>query len=420
MKILFFLVVFVSFVPKSIPEPGFKINSGLHGHWQYYQCNFPQYPTNNPLGFGALIKRSHEFLTQPKDNVIKFMSIEVRPHLFVERDEFGFAIWGPLYSLVHEAAKLINYSLDGINLKIEEPLAAFAIFKPDFMIGLFHPMLDFVRLLHDEKTLILSHAMFGSKKISDITKAIGEVELHSIMYWTRPPHRALFSFVTIFDSQTWICTAVAIIALSFCTHNSKVSSWPDWCFLIITSTLNLTFNICRFRQHLAKIQIALLLIWIVICMLLEVFFGGDMLAELAKEAKPIVIDSLENLSKESIKIHTMDINIATNEIENNTQIKPTFDHPLLDELWPRVQYLTMGESLNHFLAMKKVFGTKKHPKTDGCYLSLKSSLFYLKRNYEDGWLDQLTHVSNFVSAEFHVFISTVVADDYEKYAMDYV
>lgn len=110
-KILVFLVIFQSITskPTEISRKLFKHQSKLNGHSNYFKQNFTDYPTHNPRGAKIIMENIYQFMFIPKDEIIKFLSVETRPHLFVERDGDGFYIWGPFYSVVQEAANYINY-----------------------------------------------------------------------------------------------------------------------------------------------------------------------------------------------------------------------------------------------------------------------------------------------------------------------
>lgn len=87
----------------------FEHKTHLNGHCNYFGQNYSEYPRDNPHGVRIFAIRAFEFLAVSRAPVLKFLAVETRPHLFVERDRDGFLIWGPLYSIVQEAAKYINY-----------------------------------------------------------------------------------------------------------------------------------------------------------------------------------------------------------------------------------------------------------------------------------------------------------------------
>lgn len=87
-----------------------KHRTHLNGNWDYFFQNFSLYPVDNPLGPRVVASRIFEFISMPRENVIRCMFVETWPWLFIERDENGFVVWGPFYSLAVEAAKLINYT----------------------------------------------------------------------------------------------------------------------------------------------------------------------------------------------------------------------------------------------------------------------------------------------------------------------
>lgn len=95
--------------PKNDPAEVFKFKTQLNGYSGYYNQNFSEYPIKNEKGTGIIREHIFEFITMPKEKVIRFMTIETWPYLFIKRDANGFKCWGPLYSIVQEAANLINY-----------------------------------------------------------------------------------------------------------------------------------------------------------------------------------------------------------------------------------------------------------------------------------------------------------------------
>lgn len=108
--LLVFYLVFIKLVNGKLNATTiFKVQSHLNGHWGYFKQNYSEYPLENPLGAKIIGTKAYEFMFLPKDEVLKFISVDTRPHSSVERDEEGFTIWGPFYSIVYEAAKYINY-----------------------------------------------------------------------------------------------------------------------------------------------------------------------------------------------------------------------------------------------------------------------------------------------------------------------
>lgn len=87
-----------------------KHKTHLNGNLDYFAQNYSLYPVDNPLGPRVVASRIFEFISLPREDVIRCLCVEAWPWLFIERDENGFVIWGPFYSLVAEAAKLINYT----------------------------------------------------------------------------------------------------------------------------------------------------------------------------------------------------------------------------------------------------------------------------------------------------------------------
>lgn len=87
----------------------FKVASGLHGHCGYFKQNFSDYPIDNPLGYQVIINNAIKFMFIKPDTVIRFMAVRGNPHLTIKRDDNGFTIGGPHFSVVMEAAKLVNY-----------------------------------------------------------------------------------------------------------------------------------------------------------------------------------------------------------------------------------------------------------------------------------------------------------------------
>lgn len=87
----------------------FNFHTKLNGHWAFHAQNFSLYPIENPRGYAIITDNIMKFMTLKPNMAIKIMTIETKPQLMVERYPDGFTIHGPLYSLIVEAAKLINY-----------------------------------------------------------------------------------------------------------------------------------------------------------------------------------------------------------------------------------------------------------------------------------------------------------------------
>lgn len=94
---------------ESISNSGFHFKTHLYGHSAYFYQNFSDYPIENPLGSKIIQAHIYEFIGLPREDVIRCLFIESWPRLFIERDENGFLARGPFYSVVEEAARLINY-----------------------------------------------------------------------------------------------------------------------------------------------------------------------------------------------------------------------------------------------------------------------------------------------------------------------
>lgn len=87
----------------------FKHKSVLNGHFGHYLQNFSRYPVDNPLGAKVIGAYVYRFLFKKGDPTIRFMAVNCPPHLFTKRNKKGFTVWGPLYSVLLEAARFINY-----------------------------------------------------------------------------------------------------------------------------------------------------------------------------------------------------------------------------------------------------------------------------------------------------------------------
>lgn len=72
---------------------------------------------------------------------ISFVAVNSPPHVFVDQNETHFEIWGPMFTLLVEVARFLNYSLAGAvpdNTNIYPTLANVA---PDFLLTPLWPRL---------------------------------------------------------------------------------------------------------------------------------------------------------------------------------------------------------------------------------------------------------------------------------------
>lgn len=92
------------------PKNAIPARTSLHGYIDYYSQNLTGYPLG--LDMDRLMEVGMEtmmnFEVQPPDR-IKFLAINAEPFIFAQRDDNGFTVWGPLYSLLKEVILWQNY-----------------------------------------------------------------------------------------------------------------------------------------------------------------------------------------------------------------------------------------------------------------------------------------------------------------------
>lgn len=80
-------------------------------------------------------------------NHVVFVAFDSPPHLFVDKNNTHFRIWGPLFTVLVEAVKYLNFSLAGIIPDAEKIVPAIANVKPDLILTPFWPQLKSFRAL---------------------------------------------------------------------------------------------------------------------------------------------------------------------------------------------------------------------------------------------------------------------------------
>lgn len=83
----------------------------LRGHIDYYRQNHTGFPIK--LDIPQLIQDAMmQFLSGDmfRQNFFSFISTLLPPFLFSVNTEEGFNIWGPIYSVIKEAAIYLNYT----------------------------------------------------------------------------------------------------------------------------------------------------------------------------------------------------------------------------------------------------------------------------------------------------------------------
>lgn len=82
--------------------------NALRGHIDYHFQNLSGYPKSLDM-----IQLMADHWAVPLNGIpvetIRFMAIMSEPFVFAINDKNGFTVWGPLYSLLKESAKYINY-----------------------------------------------------------------------------------------------------------------------------------------------------------------------------------------------------------------------------------------------------------------------------------------------------------------------
>lgn len=395
-----------------------KLKTRFNGHWSYIKQNFSDYPIDNPLGAGIVLLHAHEFIGMLKEDAIRCIFIEAWPWLFVERDAAGFLIWGPFYSIVVEAARSINYTIKGISIKDEDRHAAFSIFKPDFIISLIWPQLDYVRMVFQEEDSF-DLKKFGIERVGWLTKSPGVVETDHILFFSLKRRRPLFSFLKVFDKEVWFLIVVNALAVMITTRRKNIP-FKDWCFLTLRTLVSFSCDIQRFRKRISRFQAVLFILWMMACYLLQIFFGGDMFATLAIDPSPLVLNSLTDLEKSSIRIKTVNVEMLDGPVVNKSQTAFIPITAQYKNLADRFEYFPFEEMFNMRLLIENFWVRKSREKQyDACTLAPKPLQSFIRNIYDKGFFRNKLHVSESGGdAQLHIFLRSLTADDKEAQAVD--
>lgn len=390
----------------------FNFRTNLNGHFCHFKQNFSKYPIDNPLGIKIILYHVLDFLVLPKDEVLKIATFEARPHLSVLRDsdKSGFTIWGPLYSIVAEAAQLINYSVAAINIAREDRHEAFVIFKPDFAVTLIWPQLEYLRFVSEEDPLGLRK--FGIKNIVEIVRPIGNVDIDHIWYYKSNETRNIFAFVETLDGASWSAILLSAFFVSLLTSAFVISNFGSQFFKSITTVFQISshYDLAKYQSFAIR---SLIITWLTVTMLLQQYFGGDLAANLAIEPHPKVIDSLNDLTKHNITIYAPNIEMMFETSEARKHyFNAEFDY--YEDLTKNLVLLDVVDAgnLGEITFRRNV---------DACLMGLKLFIEYRRNHFRGGEYRDKTHVSSEGgSSMFHTFGKLLTADETEGQAMDYV
>lgn len=302
----------------------------------------------------------------------------------------------------------------------EDRHAAFAKFKPDFIISLLWPQLEYFKVFYEEDPFGLS--MFGIKQIAHLSPPIGVVELDHILYYKQTEPRDVFAFITAFDKYIWSCIFVAALAVSIlsCDFTKGIRDFMKQYFLAITSIVNMasSYRHLKYRFETSKYLLAL---WLALTMIIQQYFGGDLLATLAMEPKPILIDSFNDLRNKSIGIAALDVDMIDGD-DGSVESYFNPDSEYSRDLTSRLSLFGLNEVADTKKLAKNLLGNGLEDiSTAKAILGPKTYVEYAKNFFEDGKYRDVTHVSSEgADAQFHVFGRLLTADSKEGHAMDYM
>lgn len=306
----------------------------------------------------------------------------------------------------------------------EDRNLAFTNYKPDFLVTLLWPQLDYFKLMLDPDPYGV--AIFGVDRIGYFTKTIDSLAIDHVLYFVRFRRRDLFSFLKTFDSAIWTGMYLSILSVSAALINTKkirISRiFGSQLLLVSNAILTPACNYQDMRHLLRPVQKLLFVLWLSLAMLLQWFFGGDMFSKLAMDAKPIVIDSLWDLHhlEPNLVIKTVDVNMVDDVEDRKSPFNPS--SPYFDDFTSRLELLDFREVANVTAIVEGAFGhDPHHPDQSRCIVGLKQYLLYINNFYRDGVYRKVMHVSNEGADAYpHMFTRMLTADEREAWAMDYV
>lgn len=298
----------------------------------------------------------------------------------------------------------------------EDRNAAFVKFKPDFIVALLWPQLEYIRFMFFEEDP-LGLRMLGVHKIGGMTEVVGIVDIDHVLYFKLARKRSLFKFLEAFDSQIWTSLVFLFFAILFSTFKRKIG-FCRWIFMSLSSLLSFSTDIQKFRSNLHGIQTSLFLVWMTFCFLLQSLFGGDMFAHLALEPKSLILDSLEDLHQSNVRIKTVDVAMLDGSRDtSNTSFSYQFE-----AFGDRVEFFTMEEVFNPQLIVENFWEPRTRTgDVSTCNVGPKAMMDYFQSTFQGGRFRDILHVSKEGGdAQTHSFSWLLTADKKERWAMDHV
>lgn len=312
-------------------------------------------------------------------------------------------------------------SISAINIVNEDRHAAFVKHKPDFLVSMFWPQLEYFRALYEDYFELGLEAL-GLDKIAYTTAPIGNVEMDHILYFKRKAKKDIFAFIWALDNASWsgIFLSAFVVALFLSNYEGrKLGGFGKQCFLAMTAVVLYSshYNLDRYKQTIVKYLIVL---WLTATMLLQYLFGGDMAANLAMEPRPILIDSFDDLRNTNVTIYCLD----TEMVKESGQAEKEYFNPIFDyyeDFTRRLTLLGFKLMATPGGVAEVNFGPENGTaEIDSLLMGPKSYVDYIQTHFRGGAYRDNTHVSRHgPNSVFYCFGRILTADSRETWAMDY-
>lgn len=272
--------------------------------------------------------------------------------------------------------------------------------------------MEYFRIFYEEDPLGLN---LGVEKLAYMTKPIGNIDIDHIWYWKMNDTQSVLSFVSALDSLSWTALMTSISSVSLVTSDFAMSKIGNSFFLAITALIVYSshYNLKRYKRVIKY----LILLWLTATMLLQLLFGGDLAANLAMEAKAILIDSFDDLRNKNISIYGVKMEMIEKSNSEVYYFNPCSDY--YDDFTSRLKLFNLSFAAKPGVLTEITFGLQKNK--EACLIGPKSFLDYLRNHYKEGMFRESTHVSKEGgNSMFHIFCRILTADERETWAMDFV
>lgn len=310
-------------------------------------------------------------------------------------------------------------SLDGINIVNEDRHLAYLEFKPDYLLTVIWPQLEYVAIPSDMDPFGLK--ALDMDQIGHLTKILGSIETDHIFYFKKPRPRRALMFLHTYDVQIWLSIIISNILVAMVTKPqqfvlirqrrplpTKTPSVVSWFLKVVRASIAMSYDFRPYRKYLLAIQYGVLIGWIGVKMILRSAFGGHVFAMLAMEPRPVVVDSFDDLRATNIRIRTIDVDMVGSSGHDNPFLRK---YP---ELGDRIEFFDFSELTDSKLLIEKTFGQEAVPKMDVCMIGFKSYQEYIKNNFDSGRFREIGHVSQKDGTEQIYGLFRLVLTDREK------